>query len=119
MANEKYYKRSIPCKIDQWILLKDYEGFIDHGFRFLIATNEPLRDYSLVVETTQIWWGIKKIHNYLKRLPKCSSLFQLHICVKQDILHILKTNQQIARLNEADRRNQLSSIKPDTKETRM
>lgn len=26
----------------------------------IIVTNEPLRGYSLEVETTQIWWNIKK-----------------------------------------------------------
>ena len=88
-----HYWRSIPGKIDQWILLRRVHWL----WVQITVTNEPLRDYSLEVETTQIWWSIKKkIHNYLERLSKCSSLFQLHMYVKPDILHTLQTNQQIA-----------------------
>ena len=37
----------------------------------------------------------KNIHNYLKRLFKFSSIFQLHICVRMDFLHILQPKQHI------------------------
>lgn len=55
----------------------------------------------------------RNIHNYVKRLLKPSSLFQLLICVRLDFLHMCQP-QPISRVNtEAGMRNQLSFIKPD------
>ena len=50
-----HYWRSIPGKIDQWILLWRVHWL----WVQIIVTNEPLRDYLIEVETTQIsitWW---------------------------------------------------------------
>ena len=47
----------------------------------------PLQSFGVVLK--------KNIHNYLKRLFKFSSIFQLHICVRMDFLHILQPKQHI------------------------
>ena len=73
--------------------------------------NQPLRSYHLLN------FGItsKIIQNYLKRILKYSTFFQLHIW---NFLHKFQPKQHFAAdLNaEADMRIQLSSIKPYLKE---
>ena len=60
----------------------------------------------------------KNIHNFLKRLLNCSSLFQLHISVRTDFLHRCQPEQHFTTGNARSRyENKLFSfIKLDNKE---
>lgn len=61
---------------------------------------------------------LKKIHNYLKRLLKYSSLSAANVREARYSPYTSNKPTNCNRLNaEADRRIQLSSVKPDIKET--
>lgn len=74
------------CRTDQWILM--YQSTRDHwyGFRFHIQLN--FMNLSLVH-----FWSILKILNFLQRLLKHFSAFQLRICRRLNFIPILQPKQ--------------------------
>ena len=65
------------------------EEFIGYHFRFHISMS--------LATTCQIGRvSEKNIHSYLKRLLKYSSLFQIHFCVRLNVLCILISKQHTA-----------------------
>lgn len=103
-----HYWRSIPGKIDQWILLRRVHWL----WVQITVTNEPLKDYSLEVETTQIWWSIKKKNPQLSRkvAKMLLSFSAAYVCETRYSSYTSNKPTNRNRLNDADRKNQLSSI---------
>lgn len=66
-------------------VITDNENFI--GMVSDSRLQQAFRKLSLV----EFWYSSKEDHYYKKRLVKYSFLFQLHICVMTDFLHILNT----------------------------
>ena len=86
-------KRAIPsARQTNAFPCNRYKKFID------IISRSTLQRIFNKLPLVKIWGGTKKnIHNYLNRLLKYSSLFQLHIWMRLDFLHILQPKQCITK----------------------
>lgn len=72
--------------------VREHEKFIDTISDSTFATNFKIflmLSFNIVSK--------KNIQSYLKRQLKDSSLFQSHICVDPDFLHVFQPKQRIAR----------------------
>lgn len=91
------YDVTILCMVKRFIQSKKKNRLVTLMYRkfFCVQSphwNQPLRNYH------KLSFGIvsmKNVQNYLKWLLIYSSLFQLHICVRPDFLHIVQKSQHI------------------------
>lgn len=103
------YKIFSKWKTDQWIYnLTEYVKFIE------VVLDPTLQLTFKKLRLGKFCYSINKnVHNYLKRILKYSSIFQLHISVRSHFLHILQLKQHKYRRLKVHMENQLSSIMLD------